>query len=144
IVYRLPTESEWEYACRAGTVTAFATGETITTTQANFNGKQPYGSAGVGLFRERTTRTGGFPANAWGLTDMHGNVSEWTSDRYGAYPTEDAVDPVGASSGTTRVTRGGSWQVGATLARCASRSAFDPSTHDASIGFRVAADRVAK
>jgi sulfatase modifying factor 1 len=75
---------------------------------------------------------------------MHGNVSEWTGDLYGAYPAEDVSDPSGASSGTTQVVRGGNWQAGASAARCASRSAEDPSTHNGSIGFRIAADRVAK
>ncbi len=80
VLFRLPTEAEWEYACRAGTTTPFSTGDTLTTAQANYNGKQPYGAATPGLFRERPTRAGGFPANPWGLFDMHGNVWEWTAD----------------------------------------------------------------
>jgi formylglycine-generating enzyme required for sulfatase activity len=144
VVYRLPTEAEWEYACRAGTATAFSTGENITTVQANFNGKLPNAGTGSGMFREHTTRSGGFPPNAWGLVDMHGNVSEWTADWYGEYPAEDVNDPSGAASGTTQVVRGGNWQAGASAARCASRSAEDPSTHNGSIGFRIAADRAAK
>jgi formylglycine-generating enzyme required for sulfatase activity len=144
VVFRLPTEAEWEYACRAGTLTPFATGETLTTAQANFNGKQPYGASPPGLFRERTTRAGGFQSNPWGFADMHGNVWEWTADLYGSYPADDVNDPQGASSGKTRVVRGGSWQLDATNARCASRSAHDPTARDTSIGFRVAADRVVK
>jgi len=109
LVYRLPTESEWEYACRAGNVTPFFTGDAITTAQANYNGKEPYGKAAAGQFRQRPTRAGGFPANAWGLQDMHGNVWEWTRDWYGPYPTEDATDPAGPETGEARVVRGGSW-----------------------------------
>src|SRR5262249_18622216 len=75
LVYRLPTESEWEYACRAGSVTPFFTGDLITTTQANYNGKEPYGKTPSGQFRQRPTRAGGFPGNTWGFQDMHGNVA---------------------------------------------------------------------
>jgi len=142
LVYRLPTESEWEYACRAGGVTPFFTGDTITTSQANYNGKEPYGKAASGQFRQRPTRAGGFPANAWGLQDMHGNVWEWTSDWYGPYPTDDATDPTGPESGETRVVRGGSWQSDAGSARCAARASRDPNTRDQGLGFRVAGDRV--
>jgi formylglycine-generating enzyme required for sulfatase activity len=144
LVYRLPTESEWEYACRGGTVTPFWTGDTLTTAQANFNGKQPYGPALTGLARERPTRAAGFASNAWGLADMHGNVWEWTADWYGAYPEEDVVDPNGPSTGDKRVVRGGSWQVGAASVRCAARSSFDPAARDSGLGFRVAGDRVSK
>ena len=142
LVYRLPTESEWEYACRAGNVTPFFTGDAITTAQANYNGKEPYGKAASGQFRQRPTRAGGFPANAWGLQDMHGNVWEWTGDWYGPYPTEDATDPAGPETGETRVVRGGSWQADAGSARCAARSSRDPNTREPSLGFRVAGDRV--
>jgi formylglycine-generating enzyme required for sulfatase activity len=144
LVFRLPTESEWEYACRAGTVTPFSTGETLATTQANVNGKQPYGGGPSGQFRERTTRTAGFPANGWGFADMHGNVWEWTADLYGAYPDDEVKAPRGAAAGDKRVVRGGSWQTGAASARCASRSALDPGVRDAGLGFRVAGDRVGK
>jgi len=142
LVYRLPTESEWEYACRAGTVTAFWTGETITTGQANFNGKESYAKAPPGQFRQRPTRSGGFPANAWGLQDMHGNVAEWTSDWYGPYPAEDVDDPAGPQSGDARVVRGGSWQSDAGSIRCASRASRDPNTHEQTLGFRIAGDRL--
>jgi formylglycine-generating enzyme required for sulfatase activity len=141
VLFRLPTEAEWEYACRAGTTTRFSTGDTLTTAQANYNGKQPDGGAAPGLFRERPTRAGGFPANAWGLVDMHGNVWEWTADWYGAYPSEDVADPPGPPSGDQRVIRGGSWQADANSARCAARAAHDPDARDSALGFRVAADR---
>jgi formylglycine-generating enzyme required for sulfatase activity len=141
VVFRLPTEAEWEYACRAGTATPFATGDTLTTAQANYNGKRPYGNVGPGMSRERPTRAAGFPANPWGLVDVHGNVSEWTADWYGAYPSEDVSDPTGASSGETRVIRGGSWQSEAANTRCAARSTHAPDRRDSDLGFRVAADR---
>jgi formylglycine-generating enzyme required for sulfatase activity len=139
VLFRLPTEAEWEYACRAGTTTPFSTGGALTTAQANFNGRQPSASAAPGLFRERPTRVGGFPVNAWGLADMHGNVWEWTSDWYGPYPSEDVVDPLGPPSGEQRVIRSGSWQTDASSARCASRAAHEPDRRDSALGFRVAA-----
>ena len=141
VVFRLPTEAEWEYACRAGTRTPFATGDTLTTAQANYNGKKPYGNAEPGMSRERPTRAAGFPPNPWALVDVHGNVWEWTADWYGAYPSEDVSDPLGASSGEARVIRGGSWQTEAANTRCAARSTHAPDRRDADVGFRVAADR---
>lgn len=77
VQYRLPTEAEWEYACRAGTVTPFSTGRTISADQANYDGSQTYGDGRKGIFREETTKVGNFASNAWGLCDMHGNVWEW-------------------------------------------------------------------
>jgi formylglycine-generating enzyme required for sulfatase activity len=143
LVYRLPTEAEWEYACRAGTVTPFSTGETITTSQANYNGKQAYAKTAPGMYRERPVRAGGFASNSWGLSEMHGNVSEWVSDWYGPYPSDDSVDPTGPASGNQRVVRGGSWQSEARAARCGARASRDPGTRDAAGGFRVAGDRIA-
>ena len=144
LVYRLPTEAEWEYACRGGTTTPFSTGDTLTTAQANYNGKEPYGNLPPGLSRERPTRAAGFGSNAWGLADMHGNVWEWTADWYGPYPADDVTSPRGAASGLKRVTRGGSWQVGAASVRCAVRSGFDPDWRDGGLGFRVAGDPIPK
>jgi formylglycine-generating enzyme len=144
VLFRLPTEAEWEYACRAGTTTPFSTGDTLSTAQANYNGKQPYGAAAPGLFRERPTRAGGFPANPWGLFDMHGNVWEWTADWYGPYPSEDVADPPGPVSGDQRVIRSGSWQTDANSARCAVRATHEPDSRDSALGFRVAADRKQK
>jgi formylglycine-generating enzyme len=95
-VYRLPTESEWEYGCRAGTTTPFHFGENITShSQANFNGNLPYGKSRGGLALQKTTPVGSYPANPWGLYDMHGNVWQWCADRYDDYPEKAVVDPPG-------------------------------------------------
>ncbi|MDR3335178.1 MAG: formylglycine-generating enzyme family protein [Treponema sp.] len=124
--YRLPTEAEWEYACRAGTTTPFSTGNNITTDQAN------YGD------RKETTAVGSFAANAWGLYDMHGNVSEWCWDWYGSYLSNAWTDPVGASSGTYRVLRGGGWGSSGQYLRSALRNYDTPSGRYSYLGFRLA------
>ena len=95
--YRLPTEAEWEYACRAGTTTAFNTGNRLSKSQANFDGSE-------------TMPVGAFPPNAWGLYDMHGNVLEWCNDWYGDYSNSAQTNPAGPSSGSRRVKRGGGWR----------------------------------
>jgi formylglycine-generating enzyme required for sulfatase activity len=143
LTYRLPTEAEWEYACRAGTTGPFFTGENITTAEANYNGRFPYPSFAPGEFRQRPTPAGAFPPNAWGLSDMHGNVWEWTADWYGPYPEQGManIDPRGAPSGDKRVIRGGSWYFDANSARCALRYTHAPQDRGFSLGFRVAADR---
>jgi sulfatase modifying factor 1 len=107
-LYRLPFEAEWEYSCRAGTKTPFSFGETISTDQANYNGNFTYGDGKKGVDRKKTTPVGSFPANAWGLHDMHGNLFQWCQDRYGDYPQNDVVDPQGADNNKSRVLRGGS------------------------------------
>jgi formylglycine-generating enzyme required for sulfatase activity len=133
--YRLPTEAEWEHACRAGTATPFHFGAALTTDQANYNGVS--GTHGQGLQRERTTPVGSFPPNAWGLYDMHGNVWEWCADWYAAYPGGDCVDPVGPSDGSKRVVRGGSWLGSARLCRSACRTKFTPASSFGYIGCRL-------
>ena len=142
--YRLPTEAEWEYACRARTTGPFSTGENLTTAQANYNGRQPYGAFPAAEFRQKTTPAGTFPLNPWGLADMHGNVWEWTSDWYGPYSESASsnIDPRGRPSGETRVIRGGSWFFDANSARCALRYTHAPQDKGFSLGFRVAADRL--
>ena len=98
-LYRLPSEAEWEYCCRAGTTTPFHFGQTISTDQANYNGNFTYGDGKKSVLREKTTAVGSFPANAWGLHDMHGNVYQWCQDWYGNYPQIDVVDPQGPEKG---------------------------------------------
>jgi formylglycine-generating enzyme required for sulfatase activity len=108
--YDLPTEAEWEYACRAGTTTAFHFGDSASTDLANYNGDYVYGPDGKkGVNRMRTTPVGSFPPNAWGLCDMHGNVWEWCAGWYGDYPKGEATDPTGPDRGEMRISRGGSW-----------------------------------
>jgi formylglycine-generating enzyme required for sulfatase activity len=133
--YRLPTEAEWEYACRAGTTTPFSTGKTITTDQANY-GNYPDSTA-AGEFRETTTPVGNFPPNAWGLYDMHGNVWEWCWDWHGDYPSEVQTNPAGLVSGSNRVFRGGSWRYDTRYLRSASRGFYAPDVYSFFLGFRL-------
>jgi formylglycine-generating enzyme required for sulfatase activity len=141
--FRLPTEAEWEYACRARTTGPFSTGENLTTFEANYNGTQPYASFAAGEYRQKTTVVGAFPLNPWGLADMHGNVWEWTADWYGPYSDGRAtnIDPRGPAAGEKRVIRGGSWYFDANSARCGLRYTHAPQDRGFSLGFRVAADR---
>ena len=136
--YRLPTEAEWEYACRAGTSGPFNTGENITTDQANYYGNYPYNSNPAGAYRGTTTPVGTFAANAWGLYDMHGNVWEWCWDWYGrSYDTNAQPDPAGAVSGANRVRRGGSWGLDGECLRSACRDFIGPSSRSSDLGFRL-------
>jgi formylglycine-generating enzyme required for sulfatase activity len=135
--YRLLTEAQWEYACRAGTSTAFCYGESLDSSQANFDGNYPY-NASKGKDREKPIPVGNFKPNAFGLYDMHGNVREWCNDWYGAYPGGSETDPTGASSSSDRVYRGGSWYNGARHCRSAHRLWDGPSDRDDALGFRLA------
>ena len=135
--YRLPTEAEWEYACRAGTTTPFSTGNNITTSQANYNGNHPYNNNAKGEYRGKTTPVGSFAPNAWGLYDMHGNVWEWCWDWYGTYPSSSETNPQGASSGSPRVLRGGGWLNFAQGLRSAFRSHYESSFWNFAVGFRL-------
>ncbi|MFO0819469.1 MAG: SUMF1/EgtB/PvdO family nonheme iron enzyme [Pirellulales bacterium] len=139
--YRLPTEAEWEYACRAGTMTPFFWGGVLNGDRANCDGSNPYGTAVKGAYLERTTRVGSYAANAWGLHDMHGNVLEWCSDwsGYEYYRTSPAADPAGPSTGSFRCIRGGCFGFTAGDVRCANRGGLVPSYRSLSLGFRVAA-----
>jgi len=136
--YRLPTEAEWEYACRAGTTTPFSTGDCMSTDQANYDGNYPLIGCVKGQDRKTTTRAGSFEPNAWGLYDMNGNVCEWCQDWKGDYPSGAVSDPEGPSSGQYRVLRGGKWVSNGEYCRSASRSGSHPGGRFSSIGFRLA------
>jgi formylglycine-generating enzyme len=136
---RLPTEAEWEYACRAGTTTEFLTGNNLTTAHANSNGNYPYNNHAKGEHRATTMPVGSFAPNAYGLYDMHGNVFEWCSDWYGDYSSVAQTDPTGPASGLYRVYRGGSWRNDARYCRSAFRCDDLPTDRDISMGFRLAA-----
>ena len=136
--YRLPTEAEWEYAARAGTQTPFYFGDCLSTDQANYNGNYPMPGCDKGQYRKKPVAVGSFPANAWGLHDMHGNVWEWCQDWKGDYPTGSVTDPEGPSSGEFRVDRGGGWDYGAGNCRSADRFGDAPDSRDNVIGFRLA------
>jgi formylglycine-generating enzyme required for sulfatase activity len=145
--YRLPTEAEWEYACRAGTTTAFHGGDTLSSRQANFNGNDPYGDAEPGPYLRKTAQVGSYPPNAFGLYDMHGNVAEWCADWYDQeyYRDSPAEDPLGPPQGVTPdsfgnhylVARGGCWLDDARACRSACRFRAMPTNRYRLIGFRV-------
>ncbi|MFO0905747.1 MAG: SUMF1/EgtB/PvdO family nonheme iron enzyme [Pirellulales bacterium] len=137
--YRLPTEAEWEYACRAGTTTPFHFGSVLNGDRANCDGNTPYGTSTKGKYLARTTRVGSYVPNAWGLYDMHGNVNEWCSDWYDSYESSLKADPIGPSEGSHRVFRGGSWGSRPSYCRSALRDRVDPSSRNYGLGFRVAA-----
>jgi formylglycine-generating enzyme required for sulfatase activity len=136
--YRLPTEAEWEYACRAVTTTPFSTGNNVTTSQANYDGNFPYNGNAKGTNLSKTWNVGSGAANAWGLYDMHGNVWEWCWDWLGSYASGAQTDPDGASSGANRVVRGGSWYYDAQRLRSAYRSNTGPGYRLNDLGFRLA------
>jgi formylglycine-generating enzyme required for sulfatase activity len=136
--YRLPTEAEWEYACRAGTSGPFFTGVRISTAQANFDGNFPYNYGNRGLFRKATMPAGSFPPNEWGIYDMHGNIWEWCWDLSGRINTAPSVDPAGSDTGARRINRGGSWASPGKNLRSAFRASDLPETAGSSMGFRLA------
>ncbi len=133
---RLPTEAEWEYACRAGTVTAYSWGDALNGDKANCDGNYPCGTTVKGRYRQETADVGSYSPNAWGFYDMHGNVWEWCSDWYGSYEG-DATNPTGAASGVLRVLRGGGWLSLARSCRSALRYWFRPGDRDDDCGFRL-------
>lgn len=148
--FRLPTEAEWEYACRAGTSGPFHTGETILSDEANFKASLGYRDSEGGVFRERTEPVASFAPNAWGLHDMHGNVWEWCWDWYDPHwyeptngPTNERgerVDPQGPGDGNERVLRGGSWYDGPWYVRSAHRYRLGPVFQYYNNGFRLVLD----
>jgi formylglycine-generating enzyme required for sulfatase activity len=124
-VYRLPTEAEWEYSCRAGSTTAFFCDSFDLEDYAWFSSSSTHPVVGK-------------KPNPWGLYDMHGNVWEWCSDWYGDYPTSSVIDPVGPASGSLRSVRGGSWRNRPETCRSAYRYRLAPETRNRDLGFRVA------
>jgi len=135
--YRLPTEAQWEYACRAGTTTPFHFGAACNGEKANCDGTFPYGGAPYGEYLERPTTVGSYPPNRFGLYDMHGNVWEWCQDGYRQdYQSLDADDPL-SSDGSERVLRGGGWYNRPSHCRSARRNASGPATRERFNGFRV-------
>jgi formylglycine-generating enzyme required for sulfatase activity len=138
--YRLPSEAEWEFACRAGTATPFYFGKTITTGLANYVGEHLFAQEPKGIYRHTTTEVGSFPPNAFGLYDMHGNLWEWCAD---AWHEDYTGAPVDGSAWLSkdergRVVRGGSWHETPGHCRSAVRLKADPSERDDFIGFRIA------
>jgi formylglycine-generating enzyme required for sulfatase activity len=133
----LPTESQWEYACRAGTTTAYSWGATIASSNANYNWD---GGGNDGNDFKQTRDVGQYAANQWGFFDMHGSVWEWTADAYEATypPGNPVVDPTNlGASGSNRVRRGGSWYNGGAALRSAERRSDTPSYGNLTMGFRV-------
>ena len=123
--YRLPTEAELEYSCRAGTSTAYSYGDKLTKSDANILGSS-------------IKTVGSYKPNAFGLYDMHGNVWEWCEDWYGDYPAGAVIDPKGPAEGKSRVLRGGSFYLIVSIARSSNRDSFSPTVRNYSLGFRLA------
>lgn len=137
--YRLPSEAEWEYACRAGGDAPFGDRDRLDATAANINGLFPYG-APPGRESVGTLPVGRFAANRWGLLDMAGNVWEWTADDHCPYPAGPVDDPTPACGSPLKVIRGGSWKFDGNSARCALRYTHRPQDRGFSLGFRLARD----
>ncbi len=137
--YSLPSEAQWEYACRAGTTTAFSFGETLTPELANYNGNNNYASGPKGVYRQQTTSVQSFPANGWVLHDMHGNVREWCLDPWhGSYEGAPADGSAWtAGGGASKVLRGGSWGSLPGGCRSACRDGYHPGIRINVVGFRV-------
>ncbi|NET71825.1 MAG: formylglycine-generating enzyme family protein [Sphaerospermopsis sp. SIO1G2] len=140
-LYRLPSEAEWEYACRAGTTTPFCFGHTLSTDLANYNGEYVYGDGNKGIYRKETTDVGIFPANDFGLYDTHGNVWEWCQDgwydNYVGAPNDGSAWLNEKDVHPRRVLRGGSWSYRPVYCRSAYRMNYPPGSKDQNHGFRL-------
>ena len=134
---RLPTEAEWEYAARAGGKNAFGKTNCLSKTQANFDGTSDVMRCGTESFLKRTQPVGSYPANAYGLHDMFGNVFEWCNDWYGVYPEGTTVNPSGPMDARYKVNRGGSWANSASDCRAAARETGEIEFEGNRIGFRI-------
>jgi len=137
---RLPSEAQWEYACRAGTTTAFSVGDCISDLQANYNWGRPYNlcDSTKNIIPNKTVPVNSYQPNPWGFYNMHGNVLEWCSDWYkDSYPTGRAINPEGPSQTHTKVYRGGFFQCRAAYIRSAFRDANGPIAANVAIGFRI-------
>ena len=128
LVVRLPTEAEWEHACRAGTDTPFSFGANITPEQVNYDGNHPYADGEKGLYQEETVPVKSLPANPWGLYEMHGNVWEWCADGWQEHPGAEPVSDPYQETGSGRVLRGGSWGDGGRGVRSACRYLDSPGS----------------
>jgi sulfatase modifying factor 1 len=135
---RLPSEAEWEYACRAGTTTPFSFGDNITPEQVNYDGNHPYAGGEKGLYRQKTVPVGSLPANPWGLYEMHGNVWEWCADWYGDYPTRRRSIRLARRLATPACCAAARGSAAAGFARCAFRFGYVPDDRGRHIGFRFA------
>jgi len=135
--YRLPTEAEWEYACKAGTETPFSFGSCLTAKEANYDGNFPFTNCPKEPYLEMPVSTTAFLPNPWGFVGMHGNVWEWCSDWLGDYSDGADTNPKGPAKGSLRVIRGGGWNSYAQACRSGNRSGGDPSKGFANLGFRV-------
>ena len=151
--YRLPTEAEWEYACRAGTTGPFNLDHSVSADEANYYGHYPYEIEGnyfnqgaldvkPGVYRGEPIASASFAPNAWGFYDMHGNVAEWVWDYYGPYDSSASQDPTGPKAGSLRVNRGGGWNDFAKNLRSAYRASLTPTSSSPSVGFRIARSAV--
>lgn len=142
-IFRLPSEAEMEYSIRAGTSTPFHTGKTISTDQANYNGLYAYDSGERGTYLEKTTPSRSYPANQFGLFDLHGNVWEWCSDWYGKeyYQKSASTNPQGPVTGKKKVMRGGSWFTAPRSIRSANRRGIEPDVAMEDAGFRLVVNR---
>ena len=143
-MYRLPSEAEWEYACRAGTETPFSFGRCLSTEKANYCGEYPVKGCQKGVYRKKTVQVNSLPSNAWGLTSMHGNVWEWCQDWLSEYPHGASIDSAGPPEGKLRVIRGGGWNSYENACASGNRAGVRPDDFYANLGFRLVREAAPK